>query len=1425
MKNRLKIALLAGITTISLLASASAALSWFISDVSFPDSFSITGNSGGAYFYKGDGSENNPYVIRTYRHFYNLAWLQDIGMFNKQAEDENGDPIFENGKPVIEQVYFKLDDSLKETGLNLGGSIIPPIGTEQYPFLGHFNGNNVVISNFTVSNQFSDYGASHPNSVKTFSNAEGGVRQPNVVGLFGVIGQFEDENDYVYDSEINTLSSFGVDNFTVKTVTDTTLVGLAAGYVNSELTNVAVNNGSLNVAASGVEALDETNLTDKLSDYTVIGYCTDKYKADVNNSEGTVYGVDITGDEFAVNDDGDGAIGKGGTIKMTDMFNRIMSIKGATSRTTQPTRRSVTYEPDGTTIHSQTNDASATNGYYSYHSDNWETGNYYMGYRNSNEWNYLEGGHYENSYYIDDYYLHTGHRITTDNTHFLSTTTNVISNGVGIQDSDESHALVWNIIGGNSGKLTTTYDNSTYYLEVYNTTNLRITSTSGSGTTFTKAVVDGKTRYLVGDYYLGYDNGWKMIHLPTFDEGERPTTPEPPTEPDPGETFVPPTDQHLDANNFLSNSYQISYTNNGTTYYLNNNNTTVNTITSGGNPIFPKGWRIASGSLTNNGTITLSTESNNGTTYYLSVNNNSTLQLTNNQNNARSFSVATSGSGYKLSYTVSGGGCSGDTTYYLRFNNNNFVVSDSNSTNVLTITQTSQVISDYNDALDAAALAEYNRIRGLWTQYYSDLNTLEERQQEWDDALAEYNRQLGLTYNLSFVEVTAADEVKGPDYYLDNSKTTSGMKYFNEDTTYFPLNVIQDGTQSQANFNKYYPKDSNTGYVVSGSDFASNFNSNEVYSNARIRVSSYAISNISNSYSTSTTDFTSNNSTYKIYTLDSSYNYVKASDTLYENYSANRDKLKEVLNQDNSNVYGLHFMDSTISMDRLVTAKYVKLNTSSEPYSNYELPVNSINFNLIEKGYINFFAGMYFSSNGGNDSFFSLHQVLRNKSTNKIINIKEIEEVLSDGIDAHSYAYKFVDGTYSKPFQYGNGGAKMTLDMQNWTESLSEASLPTSYVDPLDNNRVKSCSFTTVFNTQRITNHYYHNGDGHSAGDVVNESLTYNGSTTVDGATATTNKSIFYFEIPMNDGEFCLGSVNGGTGGYLFYLDIGANAKKLNQTKVNEHYYLKDEFTTYPLGVAIVAPSVNSTISFTNGDGAVASIAPSYNSTLVVSRNNNDINITSGYNDTYIVGVYKNDGVTFNSGAPPPTGTSIDIVKEETETEIRRYQYFDFDAAKQETCKTIVTRTIVTVDGDETSNVLHIEYYANDVLKYDNLSTTLNDPSKAKFYNKDNGNIVAINTLVAPTTGTNTEVPIVDFTYTYAGAGLGDITFDLVAVRNGTNTYYSVTGYNVNIPIDSEDSATVTALVKTGLPSGYGSTAASVTNHYIIAITGVDLHV
>lgn len=37
-------------------------------------------------------------------------------------------------------------------------------------------------------------------------------------------------------------------------------------------------------------------------------------------------------------------------------------------------------------------------------------------------------------------------------------------------------------------------------------------------------------------------------------------------------------------------------------------------------------------------------------------------------------------------------------------------------------------------------------------------------------------------------------------------------------------------------------------------------------------------------------------------------------------------------------------------------------------------------------------------------------------------------------------------------------------------------------------------------------------------------------------------KAVYYFEIPVNAGEYALGSASTGDGAYLMYLDIGANA-------------------------------------------------------------------------------------------------------------------------------------------------------------------------------------------------------------------------------------------------------------------------------------------
>lgn len=157
-------------------------------------------------------------------------------------------------------------------------------------------------------------------------------------------------------------------------------------------------------------------------------------------------------------------------------------------------------------------------------------------------------------------------------------------------------------------------------------------------------------------------------------------------------------------------------------------------------------------------------------------------------------------------------------------------------------------------------------------------------------------------------------------------------------------------------------------------------------------------------------------------------------------------------------------MNAEISKDHLVTLPTATLN--GQTYTNFAVPEDSIDFTLRTQGYINFFAGTYFS--GSNvQCFFSLHQIFRN-AQNEITEIKEIKEI-----------YKNADGT--------------------------------SYTYRYDGESAPS-SGTKVFDTAWLTN----------------------------PSNITTNR-VYYFEIPVNEGEYALGSVAGKNGAYLLYLDISTH--------------------------------------------------------------------------------------------------------------------------------------------------------------------------------------------------------------------------------------------------------------------------------------------
>lgn len=103
--------------------------------------FAIKGASAGAYFdsTSGDGTAaefdaahiNGPFVIANATHMRNLAVLQNTGRFGTN------------------KYYFRIKDTVKE--IDMGDLWLPPIGNDDNPFRGEFNGRGKSIKNLKVT--------------------------------------------------------------------------------------------------------------------------------------------------------------------------------------------------------------------------------------------------------------------------------------------------------------------------------------------------------------------------------------------------------------------------------------------------------------------------------------------------------------------------------------------------------------------------------------------------------------------------------------------------------------------------------------------------------------------------------------------------------------------------------------------------------------------------------------------------------------------------------------------------------------------------------------------------------------------------------------------------------------------------------------------------------------------------------------------------------------------------------------------------------------------------------------------------------------------------------------------------------------------------------------------------------------------------
>ena len=591
-----------------------------------------------------------------------------------------------------------------------------------------------------------------------------------------------------------------------------------------------------------------------------------------------------------------------------------------------------------------------------------------------------------------------------------------------------------------------------------------------------------------------------------------------------------------------NNGVLVYYVNGNSNYYLRDNNGTLQLDTNLNNATY---WSLDNGILSDANYFldVVVTEGNNsvsGTwklvskaqdiyylydgTYYLSGTNGSYVQASSTQSSAMTFTISSQGylspssdSSYYVVYR-------NNDTYIYNTTTNRFVFDEStgyismrsgNTTRYLYPKRQSSGAYYFEATNNQKNASTFTKIKvegkSLTITPVDDNTELTITDNDYSGAYFEstatyytsaaHNISIGNTTNKHLTYRTSNFQYVTESSYIDYEN----IDFNNTWVTYFPINA--DDT------NNYQAVNSNTGYIVSGSG-----SSSTGQYGGDIRISDYAKFRASysggvyrNNMGYSLSDDNVIDST-KTYTINGSGSVTVASlgEGYFARYSEAKTNFESILQEstNQSSVYGLHFMNSLISMDHIVTAKTVLINGST--MTNYELPANSIDFNLKKKGYINFLAGTYFN---GNNSFFSLHKVVRNTDSTspnfrKITAIKEILGVygINDPDEAESAKYIYqVSYNGSTSYEYSDGTAAQ--------------SVPNNY--------------TLLFNSAWIK-----------------ENTLVTGSETYQGNTYTTHP-IYYFEIPMDPGEYCLGSVDGANGAYLLYLDIAANAGDLETDVVS----------------------------------------------------------------------------------------------------------------------------------------------------------------------------------------------------------------------------------------------------------------------------------
>lgn len=1074
MKRRGMLALLSSTVAVSFMATVISTLAWFNTTINISPEENLNGFSDGAYFAGGDGlTPETAYIIRTPRHLYNLAWLQYLGYFNEDKKNNTTGAAGADGI-IDQQYYFILDNDLD---MNPGDSAktqwtIPPIGTQKYPFVGTFIGNNKTITDLRISNFFNDYNKT-PSVIKTSSD----IKDVNIVGFFGVVGTISASgnsinksdtgvNTYTYSTSAVSISNVGLDNLEVKSATTTSLIGLAAGYVNGPVTGVAIKDSK--ITTNGGSRVSGLGTSTNLSDYSVAGFVRPAYlntidKVDKQYETPSVENEVVSGpgDEF------------GASIAMNTMYDRLYSLK-TTGSSIKYTSSETKY--DGVIDNSKTEENTFTVSYdsstYKYvtNSETDSSGNKVSSYTfndqgsNQDAYMYLYGNKTINyNKTVNDhtpmtsapsngaqFYIHSG-------SNYLG-----ISGGT-VANTTLENATLWTY---NSGKLS----GDSYYL-AYSSGNLALTEYSGSATTWNVSYQNNEDfliSYTTGGttYYIAYTNAnWGKLK------------------------YIDNTVKYYFK--YGDNYMRWGGTSGGYVYPHVYSTTDVNEATewmiNNSNQIYPVGY----------------------SSYYLGwygIYNNEDfpLQCFSDTKAIYTYNTTTKlmGGSYRQNYTT--------TYYYAKYDStkeNNLNWEVSSSTNETTAKNGASQI----DRVQVPVHTTDDFKIGLYQKTSSSVPTTY-------TSPATY-------FPLSYEEGTTNISARNTGYVVSGSNYTAPSgdirvsKYSNHGTA-----TYQSGEHMKQLTNSL-----NGGYLYTGNVNSKNYNLTVVTKTAK--AGKYVL--LSDGYNSSNTGTLATD-------LSTAFGSTKTSvsDAGLVKYAASRSQLHTLLNstltstaQDNGKytyLYGLHFMNAQIDPEHKITIPYASINNTT--YTNYELPNDCIDFNLKNNGYVNFFAGTYFP---GNTTFFSLHNIFRDGS-NQITGIKEISQIylnVGKNRKTYKYIYKYTDNTYN--CNLGNGDNEGIIETDN------------------EGHEVLQFDMSWVTNPTMV------------------------------------KYALYYFEIPVNKGEYALGSVSGKDGAYLIYLDIGAGVKTQDITTFTEHITTNTSTYTFVKGIEFVAVIPTTADGWTAIDGTM----------------------------------------------------------------------------------------------------------------------------------------------------------------------------------------------------------------------------------------------